>query len=71
MVLHLSGLGRIDLSGMLTIRAVLDDLHLPVTVTDVPEHSRRLVSRVLPEDCLAPDDDTTGPERPAPDDGAG
>ena len=73
MVLYLSGLGRIDLSGMLTIRAVLEDLHLPVTVTDVPEHSRRLVSRVLPEDCLAPDADgtTAAPERPAHDDGAG
>ena len=73
MVLHLSGLGRIDLSGMLTIRAVLEDLHLPVVVADVPEHSRRLVARVLPDDCLAPDDDstTTAPERPAHDDGAG
>ncbi len=47
-VLHLSGLGRIDLSGMTTIRAVLADIGLPVTVTDVPEHGRRLVSRVLP-----------------------
>ena len=57
MVLHLSRLGRIDLSGMLMIRAVLDDLDLPVTVADVPEHSRRLVARVLPKHCLVPDAD--------------
>jgi SulP family sulfate permease len=57
MVLHLNGLGRIDLSGMLTIRAILDDLHLPVAVADVPEHSRRLVARVLPDSCLIPDGD--------------
>lgn len=63
MVLHLSGLGRIDLSGMLTIRTVVDDLDLPVTVTDVPEHSRRLVARVLPESCLLPpEDDSTDPD---------
>ena len=61
MVLHLSGLGRIDLSGMLMIRAVLSDLDLPVTVSDVPEHSRRLVARVLPERCLVPDADRSGP----------
>ncbi len=74
LVLHLNELGRIDLSGMLTIRAVLDDLHLPVTVADVPQHSRRLVSRVLPENCLAPDADgtsTAATEGPAQDDGAG
>ncbi|MFD2093199.1 SulP family inorganic anion transporter [Blastococcus deserti] len=56
-VLHLNELGRIDLSGMLTIRAVLQDLHLPVTLGDVPQHGRRLVSRVLPEVSLPPDDD--------------
>jgi sulfate permease, SulP family len=69
LVLHLNELGRIDLSGMLTIRAVLDDLHLPVTVADVPEHSRRLVSRVLPESRLAPDPDDPGTGGPARDDG--
>ncbi len=56
-VLHLNGLGRIDLSGMLTIRAVLDDLHLPVTLADVPKHGQRLVSRVLSEASLTPDSD--------------
>ena len=46
---------------MLTIRAVLDDLHLPVTLGDVPEHGRRLVSRVLRETSVMPDrDDGTG-----------
>ena len=55
LVLHLNELGRIDLSGMLAIRATLDDFHLPVTVGDVPEHSRRLISRVLPEVPLAAD----------------
>jgi hypothetical protein len=61
MVLHLSGLGRIDLSGMLMIHAVLDDLDLPVTLGDVPEHSRRLVARVLPEHFVVPDTDCSGP----------
>jgi SulP family sulfate permease len=70
-VIHLSGLGRIDLSGMVTIRAIVDDLGLPVAVADVPEHSRRLVSRVLPDACLVPDADSTSTtEGRAGDDGA-
>ncbi|MDP9428923.1 MAG: SulP family inorganic anion transporter [Actinomycetota bacterium] len=63
MVLHLNGLGRIDLSGMLTIRGVLEDLRLPVVVVDVPEHSRRLVSRVLPQTCLGADGGGRASER--------
>lgn len=60
-VLHLNELGRIDLSGMLTIRAVLNDLQLPVTVADVPQHGHRLVARVLPEASVTSDrDDGTG-----------
>ncbi|MDP9459072.1 MAG: SulP family inorganic anion transporter [Actinomycetota bacterium] len=75
MVLHLNELGRIDLSGMLAIRAVLDDLRLPVTVADVPVHGRRLASRVLPTRCLGPqggegDGSTTGTAEGAPEDGA-
>jgi SulP family sulfate permease len=54
MVLHLNELGRIDLSGMLTIRAILDELTLPTTVADVPAHGRRLATRVLPRERLAP-----------------
>jgi SulP family sulfate permease len=69
MVLHLNGLGRIDLSGMLTVRAIIDDLGLPVTVADVPEHSRRLVSRVLPEACLVPEADSAGTPDGRPADG--
>jgi hypothetical protein len=70
MVLHLNGLGRIDLSGMLTMRAVLDDLDLPVIVADVPAHGRRLVSRVLPADILDSDghNGTIGPTGGRPSD---
>jgi sulfate permease, SulP family len=64
LVLPLNELGRIDLSGMLTIRALLDDLSLPVTVADVPEHGERLAARVLPPDRFLPG---TG----APDDARG
>jgi sulfate permease, SulP family len=64
MVLHLNELGRIDLSGMLTIRAVLDDLSLPATITDVPEHGRRLVRRVLPDSYLVPDQADGTPTSP-------
>jgi SulP family sulfate permease len=55
LVLHLSGLGRIDLSGMLAVRALLSDtVHIPVTVADVPAHGQRLVTRVLPLNRVAP-----------------
>jgi SulP family sulfate permease len=67
MVLHLNELGRIDLSGMLAVRSLLDDLHLPATVADVPEHGRRLVSRVLPERCL----ESAGDDGAGDDAGAG
>lgn len=76
LVLHLNELGRIDLSGMLTIRGVVEDLPLPVVVVDVPEHSRRLVTRVLPQTCLEADGGGRAPEhtptadRRDPDDGA-
>lgn len=58
-VLHLNELGRIDLSGMLTLRAVLDDLSLPVSVADVPQHGRRLVARVLLQGRVTYDGDGT------------
>jgi SulP family sulfate permease len=55
LVLHLDGLGRIDLSGMLAVRALLTDtVHIPVSIADVPAHGHRLVSRVLPSDCVTP-----------------
>jgi SulP family sulfate permease len=55
-VLHLSGLGRIDLSGMLAVRSLVEDtFDVPVTIADVPGHGQRLVTRLLPKTCLAPE----------------
>lgn len=51
LVLHCEGLGRIDLTGALALRAVLNDAqaaNLVVELTDVPPHVRRLLSRVMP-----------------------
>lgn len=56
LVLHLSGLGRIDLSGMLAVRALLTEAFgVPVTIADVPAHGERLVARVLPAGCVRPE----------------
>ncbi|HET8680867.1 MAG TPA: SulP family inorganic anion transporter, partial [Micromonosporaceae bacterium] len=52
LVLHCDGLGRIDLTGALALRAVLDDARaagLTVELVDVAPQARRIVSRVLPE----------------------
>jgi SulP family sulfate permease len=52
LVLHLDGLGRLDLTGALALRAVLDDAlaaGVEVRLADVPPHLRRIVSRVLPD----------------------
>lgn len=68
LVLHLSGLGRIDLSGMLAVRALLSDtVDIPVHVADVPAHGQRLMTRVLPLDCFTP---PAGDPGPAPDEAA-
>jgi len=51
LTLHLDGLGRIDLSGALVLKSLVDDAraHLIVTVDGVPPHARPLMRRVLPE----------------------
>lgn len=51
LVLHLDGLGRIDLSGALVLRTLVDDARgqLIVTVEGVPPHARPLMRRVLPD----------------------
>jgi SulP family sulfate permease len=50
LVVHLDGLGRIDVSGALGLRSVLQEAEeagLRATVRDVPPHANRLVHRVL------------------------
>jgi SulP family sulfate permease len=50
LVVHLDGLGRIDVSGALGLRAVLEQAEeagLRAEVCDVPPHAKRLVHRVL------------------------
>lgn len=52
LVLHCDGLGRIDLTGALALRAVLADARaagLDVAVVDVAPQARRILSRVVPE----------------------
>ncbi len=59
-VIHLGGLGRIDLSGALVLEQIVDDARkagLDTRVKDVPPHARRILHRVLgwtPEDGLPP-----------------
>jgi SulP family sulfate permease len=51
LVLHCDGLGRIDLTGALALRTVLEEAQLAgvtVDLVDVPPHARRILSRVLP-----------------------
>jgi SulP family sulfate permease len=57
LVVHLDGLGRIDLTGALALRSLLDDAlaaGVEVRLADVPPQTRRIVSRVLP-DLMPPD----------------
>lgn len=52
LVLHCEGMGRIDLTGALALRAVLNDAQaadLVVELTNVPPQLRRLLSRVMPD----------------------
>jgi SulP family sulfate permease len=52
LVLHCDGLGRIDLTGALALRAALNDAvtaGLTVELVDVAPQAQRLVSRVLPD----------------------
>jgi sulfate permease, SulP family len=50
LVVHLDGLGRIDLSGALVLRSLLQDARragLEVCIEDVPPRARRVASRIL------------------------
>src|SRR6185295_18307943 len=50
LIVHLDGLGRIDVSGALGLRAVLEQAEeagLRTTVTDVPPQARKIIRRVL------------------------
>ena len=50
LIIHLDGLGRIDVSGALGLRAVLEQAEeagLHTTVTDVPPQARKIIRRVL------------------------
>lgn len=50
LVVHLDGLGRIDLSGALVLRSLLADARragLEVAVVDVPPRARRVATRIL------------------------
>jgi SulP family sulfate permease len=50
LVIHLGGLGRIDVSGALGLRSVLEEAEqagLQATVCDVPPQARKIVRRVL------------------------
>ncbi len=50
LVIHLGGLGRIDLSGALVLQDVLDraeELGLEVELADAPSHARRILDSVL------------------------
>ncbi len=52
-VLHLDGLGRVDLSGMLALKGFLEEARcagVEVEVADVPPQTERLVRNVLEED---------------------
>ena len=57
-VLHLEGLGRIDLTGALVLRHVMEETHalgIPSSLEGVPSHARGLIDNVLampPESCL-------------------
>jgi SulP family sulfate permease len=58
LVVHCDGLGRIDLTGALALRAVLEDARLAgvtVDLVDVPPHAQRVLSRVLPGSSAEPD----------------
>jgi SulP family sulfate permease len=57
LVLHCDGLGRVDLTGALALRAVFDDAKaagIAVRLDDVPPQSQRILSRVLQIDVPEP-----------------
>lgn len=64
LVLHCDGLGRIDLTGALALRAVVRDAGaggVAVEFADVPPHARRILSRVLPDGVPAEIHSTSPP----------
>jgi SulP family sulfate permease len=55
LVIRLDNLGRIDLSGALALKALIEDAeraNLVVLVQGVPEHARKVLQRVLGDGCL-------------------
>jgi sulfate permease, SulP family len=53
LVIRLGGLGRIDLTGALALRELIQrsrEAGLTVSVTGMPAHARRVLTRVLPDD---------------------
>lgn len=63
--IDLSALGRIDLTGMLALRAIVEDVaeRSEVALVNVPPSARRLVGRVMPEH----DDTSQDGSSPPPD----
>ncbi len=52
LIVHLDGLGRVDLTGALVLRDVLEDARaagVEVRIVDVPGHARRIIGGVLGE----------------------
>jgi SulP family sulfate permease len=53
LVIHIGGLGRIDLTGALALRELIENAReagLTVSVTGMPAHARRILTRVLRDD---------------------
>jgi SulP family sulfate permease len=55
LLIHLEGLGRVDLTGALVLQRVLEDAReagLDAKVVDVPPQARKIIRRVLDEDLV-------------------
>jgi predicted protein tyrosine phosphatase len=51
LIVHCRGLGRVDLTGALVLRALLNDAaaaEMDTELRDVPPHAERVIARVLP-----------------------
>lgn len=68
LVVHLDGLGRVDLTGALVLRGLFVDARaagIEVEVQDVPPQARKIVERVLQEDApITPSVDGGEPDAP-------
>lgn len=63
LLIHLEGLGRVDLTGALVLQRVLEDAReagLDAKVVDVPPQARKIVCRVLGEELVARDGEGAG-----------